>query len=48
MTLVRGTGGVFNVSFDNERIFSKGQTHRFPMPGEVEETIRRRLEPATG
>jgi hypothetical protein len=31
------------VTVDNELIFSKKETHRFPMPGEVEETLSRKV-----
>ena len=34
------SGGVFEVTIDNELIFSKKQTRRFTMPGEVEENVR--------
>lgn len=41
--MVRGRGGVFDVTVDNELIYSKKQTGRFPMPGEVEEKLAERV-----
>ena len=41
--MVRGRGGVFDVTVDNEVIYSKKQTGRFPMPGEVEERLSERV-----
>lgn len=40
--LVKGSGGVFEVTVDNELIFSKKRTGRFPEPGEVESALERR------
>lgn len=37
--LVRGSGGVFEVSVDDELIFSKEKTGRFPEPGEIVEML---------
>jgi selenoprotein W-related protein len=37
--LVRSSGGVFEVTVDNQLIFSKKKLGRFPQPGEVEETL---------
>jgi predicted Rdx family selenoprotein len=34
-----GHGGIFDVEVDGRRIYSKGETHRFPIPGEVDELI---------
>ena len=33
--LVKGSGGVFDVFKDAERVFSKHEEHRFPEPGEI-------------
>ncbi len=41
--LVRGAGGVFEVTVDGELLFSKRATGRFPEPGEVAERIARRI-----
>lgn len=41
--MVRGRGGIFDVTLDNEIIYSKKQTGRFPMPGEVEERLSERV-----
>ncbi len=38
-TLVKGSGGVFEVVLDGRLIFSKKQLGRFPNPGEVLELI---------
>ncbi len=40
--LVKGSGGVFEVTIDNELIFSKKKTGRFPLPGEVETALEQR------
>lgn len=44
--LIKGAGGVFDVTFDGQLLFSKKQTGRFPLPGEVEGQIQSRLEAA--
>ncbi|RMF78321.1 MAG: SelT/SelW/SelH family protein [Nitrospirae bacterium] len=41
--LVRGAGGVFEVTVDGELLFSKRATGRFPEAGEVAERIARRI-----
>jgi selT/selW/selH-like putative selenoprotein len=41
--LVKGSGGVFEVTMDNQVIFSKKQTGRFPMPGEVAAALESRV-----
>jgi selT/selW/selH-like putative selenoprotein len=33
--LVRGSGGIFDVSADGKVVYSKHRTGRFPHPGEV-------------
>ncbi len=38
--LVKGARGVFDVVVDGRLVFSKGQTGRFPDPGEVVRFIR--------
>jgi selenoprotein W-related protein len=40
ITLIRSSGGRFEVEVDNQLIFSKEQTHRHANPGEVVESIR--------
>jgi selenoprotein W-related protein len=42
-TLVKGRNGVFEVTFDDELIYSKKTQGRFPEPGEVESVIRQKL-----
>ena len=39
--LIRGGGGVFDVSLDGERIFSKHEIGRFPENGEILAKLRR-------
>jgi selenoprotein W-related protein len=41
--LVKGQGGVFEVSLDGELVFSKKALQRFPAPGEVEAALADRL-----
>jgi selT/selW/selH-like putative selenoprotein len=38
---VRGSGGIFEVSADNQKIFSKKQEGRFPTEREIVEALRR-------
>jgi len=38
--LVAGSGGVFDIRVNNRQIFSKGQSRRFPEPGEVISLIK--------
>ena len=33
--LVRGSGGIFDVTVDGKLVYSKHRTGRFPSPGEV-------------
>ncbi len=42
-TLVKGQGGVFEVTLDGELIFSKKANGRFPEPGEVAAEVRKRV-----
>lgn len=42
--LVRGGGGVFDVSVDGEVLFSKHKQGRFPEPGEILSILRARGE----
>jgi selT/selW/selH-like putative selenoprotein len=37
---VRGSGGVFDVSVDNERVFSKHDEGRFPTEKEILDKVR--------
>jgi len=41
--LIKGHGGVFEVTFDDQPVFSKKALHRFPEPGEIESQIEQRL-----
>jgi len=40
--LIEGAGGVFDVTIDGERIFSKRYEGRFPEPGEIVGLLRQR------
>lgn len=40
--LVRGSGGIFEVSVDNDRIFSKKAEGRFPTEKEILDKLRER------
>jgi selenoprotein W-related protein len=39
VTLVPGSGGIFEVTLDGQVLFSKAQTGRFPNPNEIEEKL---------
>jgi selT/selW/selH-like putative selenoprotein len=41
--LIRGRGGVFEIIIANDLIFSKKKQGRFPLPGEVETELAKRL-----
>ena len=41
--LVKSSGGVFEVEYEDDLIFSKKQIGRFPDPGEVLNLIRKKL-----
>lgn len=41
-----GFGGVFDVSVDDERIFSRAAAGRFPEPKELKQSIRDRIDPS--
>jgi len=41
--LIKGGGGVFEVSLDDRLIFSKKKVGRFPEPGEIEAQIGQQL-----
>jgi selenoprotein W-related protein len=41
--LVKGRGGVFEVTWGNELLFSKKKLGRFPRAGEVEEMVAGRV-----
>jgi selenoprotein W-related protein len=43
ITLVRSSGGRFEVSVDGAPVFSKAQAHRHAEPGEVSHLIRKHL-----
>ena len=39
---MRGSGGIFNVSVDNQRIFSKRDEGRFPSEREIIDALKAR------
>lgn len=44
VTLYPSSGGVFEINFNNELIFSKKELDRFPEKDEIEEIIRTKLK----
>jgi selenoprotein W-related protein len=40
--LVRGSGGIFEVTVDNDKIFSKKEQGRFPSEKEIVDKLRER------
>ena len=38
-TLIKGDNGIFDVGVDGERIYSKGETGRFPEDNEILEQL---------
>ena len=45
VALVPGTGGIFEVRLDGERLWNKKQAGRFPEPKEIKQLIRDRVAP---
>ena len=45
LELVPGTGGIFDVDLDGERIFVKGMIGRYPQPEDVLPLLRERIGP---
>lgn len=45
LTLVPGTGGIFEVRLNGEVIFSRKATGRFPESKELKQLIRDRIDP---
>ena len=45
VTLVPGTGGIFEVRLDNEIIFSRKELGRFPESKEFKQRVRDRIAP---
>jgi selenoprotein W-related protein len=46
LELVPAAGGRFEVSLDDELIFSKAASRRHPEPGEIATLVRERIGPA--
>jgi selenoprotein W-related protein len=44
-SLVPGSGGIFEVRFNRELLFSRKQAQRFPEPKEIKQLIRDRIDP---
>ena len=45
VALVPGTGGIFEVRLNGERLWNKKQAGRFPEPKEIKQLIRDRIAP---
>lgn len=45
VSLVPGTGGIFEVRLNNETIFSRKEEQRFPEAKELKQRIRDRIDP---
>ena len=45
VALVPGTGGIFEVRLNGERLWSKKEAGRFPEPKEIKQLIRDRIAP---
>ena len=43
--LVPGSKGAFEVSFDGDLVFSRGETRRFPEIAEMRDIIKEKLQP---
>lgn len=43
LNIIPSSGGVFEIKFNNEEIFSKKALERFPEDNEVENSIRNKL-----
>ncbi|OGI48156.1 MAG: selenoprotein [Candidatus Muproteobacteria bacterium RIFCSPLOWO2_01_FULL_60_18] len=45
VALVPGTGGIFEVRLNGERLWNKKEAGRFPEPKEIKQIIRDRIAP---
>ncbi len=45
LSLVPGSGGIFEVCLNNETIFSRKQAGRFPESKELKQLVRDRIDP---
>lgn len=45
VALIPGTGGVFEVRLDQEKVFSRAEHNRFPEAKELKQIIRDRIAP---
>lgn len=45
LELVPGTGGIYDVDLDGERVFTKAMLGRYPEPDEVVPLLRERMGP---
>ena len=46
VALVPGTGGIFEVRLNGERLWNKKEAGRFPEPKEIKQLIRDRIAPS--
>lgn len=45
VALIPGTGGIFEISLDGERLWNKKEAGRYPEPKEIKQLIRDRIAP---
>jgi selenoprotein W-related protein len=45
VALIPGKGGVFEVRFEGQRLFSRAEARRFPEPKEIKQSIRDVIAP---
>ena len=45
VSLVPGSGGIFDIRLNNELIFSRKEAQRFPETREIKQMIRDRIDP---
>lgn len=45
VALIPGSGGIFEVRLDGERLWNKKEAGRFPEPKEIKQLIRDRIAP---
>ena len=45
VALVPGSGGIFEVRLDGERLWNKKEAGRFPEPKEIKQLVRDRIAP---
>jgi len=45
VTLIPGTGGIFEVRLDGEKLWNKKEAGRYPEPKEIKQLVRDRIAP---